>query len=438
MSENKPDSFNMPEADPIDTPEKGKPYTLSIPMRARLQRGVSELVKKLLENVEYEVRHNVGRELMKNAEDIATLELKRKETKRLATRNSKNASASSKGVALKRVKLYDENDVKNRLEGVADDREHAQERSVLREMLMKHDKIYLEPMPVEYSVILDEMDARYPHFHEVTDCLRKRLAFASVQSHPALLLGMNLLLDGPPGVGKSSYLIMLSKKFNTVFLNISCACVSNSFDLAGLSSRWGNGRHGKLHNILVEQACPNPIVLLDEIEKSNQDSKSDFSGALFGLLEKNNAKSFTDEFIDVPMDASMINWFATSNHVSALDPAIKDRFVVLQVRAPNKNELRKMIPHIYRDLRAENNVEEVLSANISKVVIDKLSSLDGISIRKVKRALDEAQSNAINRAAKPITRKVQVKISDLPKMTIEVPSRQAIGFIWPKNTERTS
>jgi len=258
-----------------------------------------------------------------------------------------------------------------------------------------------------------------------------------------LTFGSNVLLDGPAGVGKSSYLIALSQKLGSSFTSFSCAASNDAgMDLIGTSSRWANGKPGKLHETLVTQGCPNPIILLDEIEKAIASKTNNIVGTLFGLLEKNNAKIFRDEFIDVPMDASMINWFATSNDASVLTDPIRDRFVVLQVRAPNHNELRQMIPNIYRDMVVEKKLEQVCAPNLSQAVIRRIAGFEGVSIRLVKRMIEDALGNMLERVSltksrsnsqKLRGRRLSVRLIDLPdwrKFQDQQSQRKRMGFIW--------
>gem|GEM_PF-4072583 len=249
------------------------------------------------------------------------------------------------------IVLFDVEKVAFKLKAAGTSNERADLRGILKNMLNMEGKVTPRTLPKNHMDILDTMEACYPHFSEVTKYLRKRMMIAAMKNRPLLSLGVNILLDGPPGVGKTSYLMMVSKMLGTEFTSYSCSAHSNGFDLVGLSGGYGSGKYGKLHEILVEQSCPNPIVLLDEVEKTiSEGGNSNFSGTLFGLLEKNNAKTFKDEFIDVEMDASYVNWFATSNDASLLDAAIKDRFVVLKVNAPNEDDLKKMIPNIYEGI----------------------------------------------------------------------------------------
>jgi len=398
---------------------------LPIPVRARLARGVNDLIRKELGDIDASTSRVVGRQMMRSAE-------KKMGWQRIG-KGEVHMSKTTESPGPYAFQLFDRNLAVQRQKSIADGNDHASERKIMKQMVDSHDKIALRPLPKNFSDIMDEMDLRYPHFHEVSTFLRKRMVFTRVQDHPALSFGANVLLDGPAGVGKSSYLIMLSKKLDTLFSLFSCAGISNGFDLVGLSSGWGTGKPGKIHDILVGHACANPIFMLDEVEKAGKSDKSNLPGTLYGLLEKNNAKGFHDEFIDVPMDVSMINWFATSNDVTLLDPAIKDRFVVLQVRAPNSEELKQMIPQIYADMLIEHKLTKVLASRISMPVINKLASHEGVSIRVVKNLLEEALGNVLMRIDGKSKRKLSVRLEDLPvlpELQEQHPKRKPIGFIW--------
>ena len=83
--------------------------------------------------------------------------------------------------------------------------------------------------------------------------------------------------------------------------------------LTGASAQWHNARPGKVAQTLIEGEYANPVVVLDEVDKSGGDHRYDPMGALYSLLERDTAASFKDEFIDVDMDASHILWIATAN-----------------------------------------------------------------------------------------------------------------------------
>jgi ATP-dependent Lon protease len=54
-------------------------------------------------------------------------------------------------------------------------------------------------------------------------------------------------------------------------------------------------------------------MVVDEIDKARGEHAYDPLGALYSLLEHDTAGAFTDEFAEVPIDASQVIWVATAN-----------------------------------------------------------------------------------------------------------------------------
>jgi len=325
-------------------------------------------------------------------------------------------------------KLYENSDVQKQLKSVSDQKDSSELSRCLRTMVMKSGQVQLVAQPDGFEVILNNLDEKYPHFGNVTDFLRNRMRLNALKEYPALNFGASLLLNGPAGCGKSSFMIELAEYFDTKFLSVSCAAVTNGFDLTGLSAGWGNGKAGKIQCVLASERCPNPFVLLDEVDKAGDDNdRHNFTGALFGLLEKNNAKKFKDEFVAVEMDASMINWFGTSNETAHMDTAILDRFTVLQVHAPSKQDMVKIIPQIFRQTVLEHELQEVFSTRLDNAVIKSLSSQENISIRRIKSALETALSTAAVRVNEN-EGKIFLIVEDLPKDE-QKNLKMKIGFI---------
>ena len=54
---------------------------------------------------------------------------------------------------------------------------------------------------------------------------------------------------------------------------------------------------------------------------------------LHSLLERENAARFVDEFVDLPIRADHIFWFATANSLDPLPPSVVDRLIVFRVES---------------------------------------------------------------------------------------------------------
>jgi len=186
--------------------------------------------------------------------------------------------------------------------------------------------------------------------------------------------------------------------------------------------------------MLVVGQCPNPIILLDEVEKSSRgQEKHKFSSALYGLLEKNNACQFRDEFIDVAMDASGINWFGTSNDASLLDDPLRDRFEVITVRAPHRDELAEMIPRIYKATVVERRLQYAFADALDGSAIEALLDSECTSIRRIHTMLEQGLGRAAKRCKGQDGQKIMLIGADILADRPDGRNgnrKTGMGFIW--------
>ncbi|EAU55132.1 AAA ATPase, central region [Mariprofundus ferrooxydans PV-1] len=324
--------------------------------------------------------------------------------------------------------LFDRMEVLQKLKTVGQQKDSQEIQACLRKMQINGGQSFLAPLPAGYEALLDNLLNMYPHFHNVVNFIKQRMRLNALKEHPALEFGASILLDGPAGCGKTSFLMKLSRIFETEFASISCAAATNNFDLTGLSAGWGNGRPGKIYDLLINSRCPNPVILLDEIDKTNsQAEKQNFTGALYGLLEKNNAKSFQDEFIGIAMDASKINWFATSNDTTCLDEPIRDRFEVISVSAPSEQHLEQIIPQLFQSTVLEIGLQSSFAIELNESVVRKVLSYRNISIRRIQSVLKSGLANAACRVKRG-EKKVSLLALDIPEYH-SIETKQKIGFI---------
>jgi ATP-dependent Lon protease len=226
---------------------------------------------------------------------------------------------------------------------------------------------------------VDDLYDTSPNFREVIDDLRKFLALAvagreAVQFTPMLLLG-------EPGLGKTYFAKKLARSLATGFEFVSMSSLTAGWVLTGASAQWHNARPGKVAQTLIEGDYANPVVVLDEVDKAGGDSRYDPLGALYGLLERDTAQHFKDEFIDVDMDASHILWVATANDESSIPEPILNRMNVYDIERPDGDGARRIALAVYHEILDGHDWR--FPPDPSDDVLDRLASVPPRDMRKL-------------------------------------------------------
>jgi ATP-dependent Lon protease len=200
---------------------------------------------------------------------------------------------------------------------------------------------------------MDDLYESFPNFSETLDRLSEQTALSALAANSVFTI-RPILLVGPPGVGKTRFVREIAKRLGLEFTNINCGGITAGWILSGSSISWSDGRPGMVHNAMRDGKTANPIIMLDEIDKLSGDSRFSGFGPLYQLLDKDSAKTFTDEAVGIPIDCSAVTWIATANETDSIPEAIVSRFTVIEVEAPTADQMVNVIKSIYADILEDN------------------------------------------------------------------------------------
>jgi ATP-dependent Lon protease len=308
--------------------------------------------------------------------------------------------------------VYRVTDVERRLDKLPQ-KEHEHLRATYERMLERGpERFQVKPSGVP---VMDALYDELPNFGEALDDVRRQLALCE-DSRDALEITPMLLL-GPPGIGKTHFARRIAQLLGTGMGFVAMSSMTAGWILSGASSQWKGARPGKVFETLVDGQYANPVIVVDEIDKVATDSAYDPLGALYSLLEHDTAGSFTDEFAEVPIDASQVIWVATANDERAIPEPILNRMNVYEVPAPDRDAARRIALRLYASIRGEHDWGERFEPEPSEAVLDRFSEM---APREMRRAWMTAFGNA------KLEHRGRIELRDLPDTG---PRRTTIGFV---------
>lgn len=240
-----------------------------------------------------------------------------------------------------------------------------------------------------------------------------------------------ICLVGPPGVGKTTIAMSIAKALNRDFYKISVGGLNDSTELVGSRRTYLASAPGKIIQGLNKCGSNNPLMLIDEVDKMVKDYKGDPASTLLEILDPNQNKIFTDNYIEEPFDLSGVLFILTANNVSDIPKPILDRVELIELHSYTvfeKKDIAKnyMLPNILLDNMVYDNKIK-FSDELLYFLINNYT--DEAGVRDLERILSSLARKITINNVKVLNEERVVRLLGNPKYTSNLVMEEENGVV---------
>ena len=257
------------------------------------------------------------------------------------------------------------------------------------------------------------------------------IEFLAVRQLKEDMRGPILCLIGPPGVGKTSLGRSVARALGREFVRVSLGGIHDESEIRGHRRTYVGALPGRIVQGLRKAGTNNPVFMLDEIDKVGQDFRGDPSSALLEVLDPEQNDTFSDHYVEIPVDLSNVLFIATGNLLDPISAPLRDRMDVIEIPGYTVYDKR----HIARDYLIPKQREENGLQDGQLEITD--DALDGI-IRNYTR---EAGVRNLERRIADVCRGVAVKVAEAEPeerddMALTCDDEDLIDYLGPVKFQR--
>lgn len=256
--------------------------------------------------------------------------------------------------------------------------------------------------------------------HHGLDKVKTRIIeFLAVKQMTNSLKSPILCLVGAPGVGKTSLAFSIAEAINRNFVKISVGGVNDEAEIVGHRRTYIGANPGRIIQSMKKAKSNNPVFLIDEIDKMTKDYKGDPASALLEILDPEQNKFFSDNYIEEEYDLSQVMFIATANYIDDIPEALKDRLEIINLSGYTEFEKldiakRHLLPKV-----CENHGIDIKKISISDDTILKIirEYTKEAGVRELERQLSNVIRKIVTKIVVEKTKRVKVTIDDKKLVT---------------------
>jgi len=149
-----------------------------------------------------------------------------------------------------------------------------------------------------------------------------------------------LCFVGLVGTGKTTIAASIAEALGRKFARIPFGGMGDALDLRGQSRMLAEAEPGKIIKSLIGGQSKNPVILLDEIDRTTDVGRASIMGVLVELLDPEQNHEFIDHYIDYPVDLSEVLFITTANNTQNISTAVMDR--IEPISMPSYTDVEKI------------------------------------------------------------------------------------------------
>lgn len=142
--------------------------------------------------------------------------------------------------------------------------------------------------------------------------------------------------------------------------------------------------------VMQRTGTANPVIVIDEVEKTSTSNLGDPVGTLLGMLDQPGARRYFDGCLAAEIDLSHVNWILTANSIAFLPAPLLSRVQVVEVAGPGPEHAEILLATLWRSVARDAGLPPTALPRLEAAAETSLLRLfrNTRSVRRLRRAIE--------------------------------------------------